>query len=141
MITVYTDGSSRKSDEWIGVYSIFIYKDDELIYTYSDTIKPCTNNAAELTAVLKAIHYCVNTYPTESLQIYTDSRYVLNGDKRTRETMFDTNKKLWELYYSFKDKVNFTIDYVKAHNTSEGNNYVDELARTTLRKYFKNING
>ncbi len=55
--------------------------------------------------------------------------------------MFDTNKKLWELYYSFKDKVNFTIDYVKAHNTSEGNNYVDELARTTLRKYFKNING
>lgn len=141
MITVYTDGSSRKSDEWIGVYAIVIYKDDELIYTYSDAIKPCTNNAAELTAVLKAIHYCVNTYPTESLQIYTDSRYVLNGDKRTCETMFDTNKKLWELYYSFKDKVNFTIDYVKAHNTSDGNNYVDELARTTLRKYFKNING
>lgn len=137
MITVYTDGSSRKSDHWIGVYAIVVYKDNELVYEYSEAITPCTNNAAELTAVLKAIHYCTNTYPDEPLQIYTDSRYVLNGNKRTKETMFDTNTKLWELYYNFKEKVNFTIDYVKAHNTSEGNNHVDELARTTLRKCFK----
>lgn len=136
MIEVYTDGSSRKAEQWIGAIAFAVYDGECARYQCVQQVMPGTNNGSELIAVMKALHYCHNTYPDRQLHIYTDSQYVLNGDKRSASNPLKTNTHLWNLYYKLKENMNFSISHVKAHDKNERNNHVDNLARQELRAYF-----
>lgn len=138
MIDVYTDGSSRHDGKkWIGAYAFAIYVNKKLQHEESNILIPLTNNGSELVAVMKALHYCQQHYPTKEIRIHTDSQYVLYGHARNKQHPLNTNRKLWKLYYKMRDHVNFTLSHVKAHASNKQNNHVDKLARTKLREYFK----
>lgn len=131
VVNVYTDGSARKKDVWIGAYSFRVEHNNET-HEEAHTLIPATNNVAELVAVINAMYYCGQHYPSEQIIIHTDSNYVINGDKRP----LDTNVDYWNIYRTIKDQLHVTITKVKAHANNKGNNRVDSLAREELRKNF-----
>ena len=91
----------------------------------------------ELIAAIKALEF-LNKY--NDITINTDSNYVKEGittwifnwkknDWKTSTKQLVKNRELWERLDILCEKKNISWCWVKAHNTSEFNNQVDELAR------------
>ena len=99
--------------------------------------KNTTNNQMELIAAIKALEF-LNKY--NDITINTDSNYVKEGittwifnwkknnwKSSTKQQV--KNRELWERLDNLCEKKNISWCWVKAHNTNEFNNQVDELAR------------
>lgn len=140
-IKIYTDGSSRYINElWYGAYSFVIYENERAIYQLTNDVKPGTNNAAEVLAVLHAIHHIKQNPKINHVNIYTDSQYVINGFKRGSENLLKTNRELWRLVFNVKGELDVSLYHVKAHAKNAKNNHVDDLSRKRLRKSLKEQN-
>ena len=99
--------------------------------------KNATNNQMELLAAIKALEF-LNKY--NDITINTDSNYVKEGittwifnwkknNWKTSTKKQVKNRELWERLDNLCEKKNVSWCWVKAHDTSEFNNQVDELAR------------
>ena len=91
-----------------------------------------TNNTGELTAIYRSLVYAKGK--TGYLRIFSDSQYAINSVNRWALTPLKKNfyliKACRELLREF-DVVEF--EWVKGHNMSEWNEYVDALATRFLR--------
>lgn len=75
--TIYTDGSCV---EKIGGYGFLVVRDDGYTEPFCGKVPayPCTNQVAELYAILKAVTHFSDMYPYSSgLDLYTDSKYSI----------------------------------------------------------------
>ena len=75
--TIYTDGSCV---EKIGGYGFLVVRDDNYTEPFCGKVPayPCTNQVAELYAILKAVTHFSDMYPYSSgLDLYTDSKYSI----------------------------------------------------------------
>lgn len=103
-----------------------------------------TNNAAEVTAILKVLQHFSNESALIKIIIFTDSDYARKGvlvgipiwkkkDWKKSDGAFISNinewKKIAELleYYAMKD-INIEIHWVKGHSENYGNHLADLLA-------------
>jgi ribonuclease HI len=115
----------------------------DLFTIYDGGGSKTTNNAMELTAVIKALEKLkVMQYETDQpICIVTDSSYVKNGitswvakwvqnSWKTSTGQPVKNKELWEKLYTLSKQFSkLTWKWVKAHNGDPNNEKVDSLAR------------
>ena len=107
---------------------------------------PTTNNIAEMTAVMWALHMCT-LYPIKSVKILMDSEYVLKGlteyvetwannQWRTSKNLPVANKELWVMLDDIYQEVRHVyltpktceLIKIKGHSNDIGNDKADELA-------------
>ena len=135
MINVYTDGSCL-GNPGNGGWAFLIEEEKDIRYR-AGFEKNTTNNQMELIAAIKALEF-LNKY--NDITINTDSNYVKEGittwifnwkknNWKTSTKQLVKNRELWERLDNLCEKKNISWCWVKAHNTSEFNNQVDELAR------------
>lgn len=136
-LSLFCDGSCQMATRDGGWAYVVINKMGELAFEYFGNAKNTTNNAMELTALLNALKYAI--VQDVELTIFTDSQYCSNGyniwckgwEKKGWKT--STNKKvenleLWQAIHAIRSS-KITVEWVKAHNGNEWNEYVDSLTR------------
>lgn len=147
-LTIYTDGAAtlkkgKQSYERVsGGWAFVVYSNDVQIYSEYGGESKTTNNAMELTAILKALEWLEkqeNFTNFSQCTIFSDSAYCVNifnswitkwenndwtrGKKKEKIENLDLIKSIYS-----KLKPNIKIDKIKGHNTSAGNIMADKLA-------------
>ena len=137
-VTIYTDGACTKNGcaENVGGFAVVVYKDGELVETYSKREYNTTNNICEMKAILYAIIKYGKTNPI----IYSDSAYAINSFTVWRHNWKANGwrkadgspVKNLELIQAFDDLIEngyqFCLKKVKGHSNCEGNIIADKLA-------------
>jgi ribonuclease HI len=145
--TIYTDGSCHTQLK-VGAWVAIVLTGNEK-HTISGTATDTTNNAMELTAVIKAIEYIKEKHSgVNSIEMIADSQYVIGLTAR-REKLIAvdfTSKKGKELpntalvkqFLSLTQSGNIHFIKIKAHQkANEQINYnieADKLARKLVRE-------
>lgn len=146
---IYTDGACSGNPGpggWGAVIGSVVGENVE-VYELGDGELGTTNNRMELSATLAAL-YWVNEQahsPDFSVQIYTDSVYVIKGITqwvfgwkkkgwKNAEGQDVVNQDIWqqleEITYKVQKKMNRKIkwDYVRGHQGTPGNERCDKIA-------------
>ena len=129
---IYTDGSSIDKE---GGWGIVMIKDDQ-VYQYKGKCPydPCTNNQAELFAILTAL-----TNFRENLELRTDSQYSMKSitiwSKKWQRNGWKTstgkdveNKELIQAILPLLDERIVKFTHVYAHRGEQYNEMADRLA-------------
>ena len=135
MIKIYTDGSCL-TNPGDGGWAAIINIDGE-IKKISGNEKNTTNNRMELMAPINALKY-INS--KDSIEIFTDSKYVKNGitewintwvlnNWKTSNKEDVKNKDLWIELYKLNQSLNVKWNWIKAHAGDTLNEEVDILAK------------
>jgi len=149
IINIYTDGSCYGNGNKISYGGFGIYSLD-LNINYNESLEsPCTNNIAELNAILKTLEFIKDLLKDETtlFNIYTDSEYSIKafttfGDK-CHKMIWKNNPKNKDLikigYYIVKSTNNIRFNHVYSHTGkcdihSSGNEKADHLANLGLLK-------
>jgi len=149
-IIIYTDGSCH-TQRRIGAWAALIFIDGVKL-TLTGIAQDTTQNAMELTAVIKALEYIGAHYKElPVIPIITDSQYVarLAGREEklkgrnfvTKKGIEIRNQELVKRLLHLNSEMNLTFIKVKAHQAkTEEDNYnieVDKLARRICREEVK----
>lgn len=157
-LIIFTDGSSLGNPGPGGWGVLLAYpKLDELVELGGTKIIT-TNNEMELTAVVSALSYAINSQA--HAEIYTDSKYVLNGVQEWMYTWASNgwttttkeevkNKELWQTLYQLiesRGKETITWHHVRGHTGIPANERVDDIARelaggTNVKLYRGTLSG
>jgi ribonuclease HI len=133
-VIMYTDGACRGNPGpggW-GVLLKFNGTQKEIFGGSSST----TNNKMELKAAIEGLRLL--TEPC-SINLYTDSKYVMDGitqwinnwkknNWKTSTKKDVKNKELWQELDNLMDYHEVTLHWVKGHSGDEGNEMADMLA-------------
>jgi len=128
---VYTDGSCL-SNPGPGGWAFLACEDDGTEWAVSGGSTLTTNNRMELLAVISVLKF----FPDESMTIYSDSKYVIDGITKwmdgwkRRGFSGVKNLDLWEDYVLAASDRRITFVWVKGHSGDPGNTKVDEMARS-----------
>ena len=137
---IYTDGAcsgNPGSGGWAAI--IFNKSSGQRSKKTGGEIKT-TNNRMELMAIIQALE----SIPKESsLQIFTDSKYVINGIQlwikkwKTNDWIGSNKKKvknkdLWMKLDILSSQFQITWNWVKGHSGNKYNEEVDRLARDQI---------
>ena len=135
MIKIYTDGSCL-SNPGNGGWAAIININGE-IKKISGNEKNTTNNRMELMAPINALK---NINSKDSIEIFTDSKYVKNGitewintwvlnNWKTSKKENVKNKDLWLELHKLNQSLNVKWNWVKGHAGNPLNEEVDMLAK------------
>ena len=142
-VQLYTDGAC-KGNPGIGGWGVLIETgnhSNELKGFQLDT----TNNQMELMAVIKGLEAIEKN---TSLEIITDSQYVMNGMKqwiinwkkngwKTASKKPVKNKELWQKLDGLVKDYTIHWKWVKGHSGHPGNERADQLANEAIEDYYK----
>jgi ribonuclease HI len=149
---IYTDGSCHtqaKIGAWVAIVLIGTEKQ-----VLSGTVTETTNNAMELTAVIKAIEYVNAAHAgINTLKIISDSQYVIGLTARKEKLiMLDfssqkgkplPNAALVKQLLQHASSINLEFIKIKAHQkVNENHNYnieADRLSRKLVREAVVNL--
>ena len=134
----YNNGYRDPSKPMFGSIGVVVINEkDEIIYKNVKVFEDKTNNYCELLGMLDGLIYAVNNYPNESIDVYSDSEYVIKGaservSKWKRMGWKNSNgpvknKELWEIVAKINE-TGFDINYnwVRGHQgkkTTKDDNY------------------
>jgi ribonuclease HI len=127
-IEVWSDGSATTSDS-PGGWAFVVLVDGAKVHESSGGLQSCTNNVAELTAALEGLKYATTNYPTEEIELVSDSMLVLNYTngkwqcKKLHLAMLHAN--LRKIYTTHR----VSTRWVRGHAGIEHNERCDELAK------------
>jgi len=137
-LLIFTDGGCRPNPG-LGTYAYVILDESEtVLHSFAGLFPDSTNNIMELSAVVSALSYCQIHFPGQEVTLVTDSQYVKNGITtwikswkargwKTADRKLVKNQNLWFLLDKLTELVHVQFQWVKGHNVSKWNNYVDEL--------------
>ncbi len=156
-INVYTDGSQKTKPRRGGFGVVYVTDDGGEEWDVDNFVRTgyagATNQQMELWAVIEALRelkrgqslpFDVNKF--RRITFYTDSAYVLNGEKSApyweadgwtnRDNRPVSNSHLWELFLEARRKAPFRVEFekVKAHSGVEYNELVDKQAKASAEK-------
>lgn len=143
-IRFFTDGhcpdNGKPNIEGAAAF-IVVDESDKLVYSHYETEPDATNNRTEMRAVLSAMKYILNHYPSGAkCLICTDSAYVANGinDKwvegwikkgwKTSNGGEVMNQDLWKEMEALNSKVACRV--IKVPRGNPFTRVADKLART-----------
>lgn len=143
-LRVFTDGACSGNPGPGGWATLFLYPEGRKVI--SGHSLETTNNRMELLAVVKALFYGLEDFKYESIEIHSDSAYVVNaltkgwlekwqqGNWKTSKGEAVKNYDLWKRllsYLSMAEKSNVSIKFVKVkgHDGNCFNELVDQEAR------------
>ena len=134
-VTIYTDGACSGNPGPGGWGALLKYNghEREMFGGEDET----TNNRMELMAAIMALETLKERC---SVELYTDSKYVMDGIKswinnwkkngwRTSAKKPVKNVDLWQQLDTATDQHDITWHWVKGHTGNAGNERADELAR------------
>ena len=139
-IQIYTDGSSL-GNPGPGGWGTVVVDGSKIIKELGGYNKDTTNNRMELQAAIEALKYMHKIHKEDTVTIYADSAYVLNGitgwifgwEKngwRTANKKQVLNQDLWQeligMVREFKGKIIW--QKVKGHSGHVYNDKADEIA-------------
>jgi len=141
--TIYTDGACSGNPGQGGWAAILESPDGER-HCFCGWDPNTTNNAMELTAVIKGLQGLPGG--VKQVKVVTDSRYIVDGATKWIPNWVKNSWKsskgtevanviLWQELYRYLDSdMRFEIkwEWVKAHNGHEGNELADGLARRAI---------
>lgn len=153
-LVVFADGGSRNSGAAIKGgsvaaddlsawgYLIIDYQNNQKKYDARAYLGK-TNNAMEIAGVLKAFQQLIDNqdFNQRPFDLVLDSKYVLDSLQKgwlnnwiKKNQVERPNFELWqELYPLFKQlEPQITYKWVKGHNQSEGNIFVDQLLNQAM---------
>jgi ribonuclease HI len=134
-ITIFTDGAAKGNPGKGGFGAVISYDDTVLeIGAYKEHT---TNNEMELTAVVQALKEIIDM--GKSVEIYTDSKYVVEGAKgwvfgwvkngwKTKNETDVLNKELWQELLPLLGRVEIEWHKVPGHVGIIGNERADTIA-------------
>lgn len=147
---IYTDGCckygvvSRQSGPSAWAF-VVINEEDKVIKKGSGYIEGKTHNYAELLAILEALKLIEKARVYEYFDIYSDSRYCIDGINRYmrnwKKNNFKTtaSKELWMEIHKrvvlIESKLNFI--WVAGHSGNKYNDMVDDMANKTVAEGMK----
>lgn len=140
-LIVFTDGSSLGNPGPGGWGALLAFPRLDELVELGGTKLTTTNNEMELTAIVSALSYAINS--SSHLYIYTDSQYAINGITKwmygwarngwqTQAKEDIKNKEIWQSLYSLvtdRGKDTMTLQHVRGHVGVPGNERVDDIAR------------
>lgn len=141
-ILIYTDGGCR-GNPGIGGWGVWLrYGEHEK--KLSGAEKDTTNNRMELMAAIKALEEIKSC--SISIDLYTDSKYVMNGITQWiigwKEKNWKTvakkpvkNADLWKKLDGLNQKHQVLWYWVKGHSGDEGNDMADLLANQAMDNF------
>ncbi len=144
-IAIYTDGSCHTQHRIGGWAALLFIGEDKIVLSGSEV--DTTHNRMELTAVIKAIEYAREHYPGVTIQIISDSQYVigLKGRKEklsgagfiTKKGNEIQNADLVQQLLLLDEQVAITFTKIKAHQRQGAalnhNIEADKLSRKIVR--------
>lgn len=136
-IIIYTDGAAKGNPGKAGWGVVFIQ--DRKVFELGGRAEHATNNQMELTAPIEAMKFLQKEKITGSVEIISDSKYVILG---ITEWIFNwqknnwrnaakkpvLNRELWEELYELTEVFKPTWTYVKGHNENKYNDRADLIA-------------
>lgn len=137
MTIVFTDGASRGNPGPGGWGAVIAHGDR--VTEIGGREKVSTNNRMELTAVIETLRFLTNQQSTKTLQLFTDSSYVLKGAtewvsgwvKRGWITSQKTpveNQDLWKGFLEVSRSVHVEWKKIPGHSGVPANERADEIA-------------
>jgi len=134
-ITIFTDGAAKGNPGKGGFGAVISY--DDRVLEMGAYKEHTTNNEMELMAVVEALKKIVDK--KESVAIYTDSKYVVEGAKgwifgwlkngwQTKSKTDVINKELWQELLPLLDRVDIEWHKVPGHVGIIGNERADTIA-------------
>jgi ribonuclease HI len=136
-IQIYTDGAAKGNPGPAGWGAIIL--SGKNIFEIGGRVRHATNNQMELTAPIEALKYIKKHKFTQSIEIFSDSKYVILG---ITEWIFNwqknnwrnaakkpvLNRESWEELYDLAKELKPKWTYVKGHNEDKWNDRADEIA-------------
>jgi len=141
IITIFTDGAS-KGNPGRGGYGA-VLSDGQTVTELGGHSHRTTNNEMELKAVVEALK--VANHANTQVEIYTDSKYVVEGSKgwvfgwlkngwKTKANSDVLNKELWQNLVPLLQKHDIVWHKVPGHVGIAGNERADTIASTFAEK-------
>lgn len=138
---IYTDGACL-GNPGPGGWAALVQMDEEST-TLSGGTPSTTNNRMEMHAVIASLKFLPEPFAVE---LYTDSRYVINGinewidtwsknNWRTANRKPVKNKELWQELSAQTQEHRISWHWVRGHSGNQFNELVDRLAREEAFKY------
>ena len=141
MIEIYADGAHRGSTD-VSAYAYYLkYKSLEKIS--GGAVMSATNQMMEIKAVVEGLKTIKK--PNMPIKVITDSRYIVDCMNKKWYTGWQRNgwhnskgepvknKELWEELINQIQRFSFlSFEWVRSHNTNEGNICVDEYCNQRM---------
>ena len=136
-IKIYTDGAAKGNPGNAGWGAVFLMGKD--VFEIGGGVKHATNNMMELTAPIEALKYIKKQKINSSIEIVSDSKYVILGitewifnwqknNWRNAANKPVLNRELWEDLYKLTEELKPKWTYVKGHNEDKYNDRADLIA-------------
>lgn len=127
---IYVDGACSGNPGSGGWAFVAIDKDSSVVVKYGKSSGKTTNNAMELTAIIKALEYSrkVNKRPI----IFTDSEYASKSFNNRWYLSWDSsrpNYNLWVDLVTLANKTNARIEYLAKDEKNKFSIMADKLAK------------
>lgn len=147
IITIYTDGAARGNPGRGGFASIIVFGKEKVLEVGGKS-EYTTNNKMELQGAIRGLSlaYSENNFGIKKMQVYTDSKYVLQGitewihgwkknNWKTSAKKEVLNQDLWRTLDDLVSTIksggyDIAWTYVKGHSDNVFNARADEIATT-----------
>jgi ribonuclease HI len=136
-IIIYTDGAAKGNPGPAGWAAVFLF--GSKVFEIGGSSEHATNNQMELTAPIEALKYIKKNNINSSVEIVSDSKYVILGitewifnwqknNWRNANKKKVLNRELWEELHELTKELKPKWSYVKGHNEDKYNDRADEIA-------------
>jgi ribonuclease HI len=148
MFKIYCDGacSNNGAKNAIGGYGFIILGNkNRIVQTGNNFFYGTTNQRMELQAALSALDLYKHLFDTE-VKVFTDSAYLCNCQREMWWEKWENNnwknskkkpvanRDLWEQLIPYFKDYNIKFFKVKGHDGDKWNEYVDDIATTSVKK-------
>lgn len=132
---VFTDGSVSGNGKKASKGGFAVYFGPNHPHNYRENKINITNNQAELLAIIKALEIIREFYPSEKIELYSDSQLsikVITGEWKGKKNL-DLLKRI-EYLLNLPTELDVTFIHVRAHTglkdeISLGNQMADRMAQ------------
>ena len=134
----YCDGACRAGNPGETSCAFAVFNGDNLYTSASRYLGPelHTNNYAEYQGLLDLLKWA-NQFGMLNLEIFCDSRLVVEQVNDDWDVNSEDLKPLWLLAYTLRIRGNHTLRHIKGHSGDPGNEFVDKLCNEALDKVGK----
>lgn len=144
IVSIHTDGACSKNPG-PGGWGVVVHFADGSIKELGGGLRETTNNQMELQGAIAALEFLANRKQSASVDLYTDSKYVLDGITKwikgwkkngwqTKDNKPVKNQEYWQQLDRLNSS-NIRWHWVEGHSGDPDNERCDAIARSYTAKF------